>query len=152
MTSLAEERCLPSVLMIDCTGQSEVKYYYHFDGLGSVVALTDTNADVVERYSYNVFGEPNATSSIGNPYMFTGRECDSETGLYYYRARYYNPEIGRFLSPDPINTFLHLNFVEFPISKINIAEGCSLNNIFQANYPIIDDSRLYQSGWSCRMA
>ena len=39
---------------------------------------------------------------IGNPYMFTGRRYDLETGLYYYRARYYNPQIGRFLQTDPI--------------------------------------------------
>jgi RHS repeat-associated protein len=39
---------------------------------------------------------------MGNSYMFTGREYDSETGLYYYRARYYNPQIGRFISRDPI--------------------------------------------------
>jgi len=57
---------------------------------------------IVERYSYDVFGEPNTTSSIGNPYMFTGRRYDIETGLYYYRARYYKPEIGRFLQTDPI--------------------------------------------------
>ncbi len=44
---------------------------------------------VVERYSYDVFDEPNTTSSVGNPYMFTGRRYDSEAGLYYYRARYY---------------------------------------------------------------
>jgi len=37
-----------------------------------------------------------------NPYQFTGRQYDSETGLHYYRARYYNAEIGRFLQPDPI--------------------------------------------------
>ena len=90
------------VMMIDCTGQSEVKYYYHFDGLGSVVALSNVNNQVVENYTYDVFGTPNTASSIGNPYMFTGREYDTETGNYSYRARYYNPEIGRFTSKDPI--------------------------------------------------
>jgi RHS repeat-associated protein len=49
-----------------------------------------------------IFGEPNGVSSVGNPYMFTGRNYDSETGLYYYRARYYSPYIGRFLQTDPI--------------------------------------------------
>lgn len=82
--------------------ETEVRYYYHFDGLGSVVALSDNSGNVVERYSYDVFGEPNRTSDVNNPYYFTGRRYDSETGLYYYRARYYNPYIGRFLQTDPI--------------------------------------------------
>jgi RHS repeat-associated protein len=89
------------ICMIAVNG-GETKYYYHFDGLGSVVALSDSGADVVEKYSYDVYGEPNTISGIGNPYMFTGRRFDDETELYYYRARYYNPEIGRFLQTDPV--------------------------------------------------
>jgi len=88
---------------------SVVVYYYHFDGLGSVAALSDVNGVIVERYDYDVFGQPNIRdangtvideSSVGNSYMFTGRRYDNETGLYYYRARYYNPDIGRFLQPE----------------------------------------------------
>ncbi|MCK4885736.1 MAG: hypothetical protein KAS96_00045 [Planctomycetes bacterium] len=87
--------------MIDVANGNAL-YYYHFDGLGSVIALSDVNNDVVEQYNYDVFGEPNTISNIGNPYMFTGRRLDSETANYYYRARYYKPSIGRFLQPDPI--------------------------------------------------
>jgi RHS repeat-associated protein len=63
----------------------------------------------VEKYSYDVFGEPTiydgsgseiSDTNIGNPYMFTGRRFDPEVRIYYYRARYYWPEIGRFLQPD----------------------------------------------------
>jgi len=90
------------ICMIAVNGETETVYYYHFDGLGSVVALSDPNAEIVEQYSYGVFGEPDATSAIDNPYMFTGRSYDSETGLYYYRARYYDFANGRFLGPDPI--------------------------------------------------
>ncbi|MHC4068615.1 MAG: RHS repeat domain-containing protein [Planctomycetota bacterium] len=89
------------VCMIDVADNNKI-YYYHFDGLGSVAALSEENADVVERYSYNVFGEPNRTSSVNNPYMFTARRYDDETSLYYYRARYYDPDVGRFISVDPI--------------------------------------------------
>ena len=56
-------------------------YYYHFNGLGSVVALSNSSGNIVERYSYDVFGEPNRTSSVGNPYMFTSQRFDTETGL-----------------------------------------------------------------------
>ena len=93
-------------------------YYYHFDGLGSVVALSDENGDIVERYEYSVYDqtqilsashEPRATSDYSNPYMFTGRRYDDETGLYYYRARMYYPELGRFMQPDPLGYWNSMN-------------------------------------------
>jgi RHS repeat-associated protein len=75
--------------------------YYHADALGSIITLTDANGVVRTRYNYSPYG---VTQVIGeaseNPFQFTGREND-ETGLYYYRARYYSPEIGRFISEDP---------------------------------------------------
>ena len=80
-----------------CDGETETRYYYHFDGLGSVAALLNVNGEVVERYEYDVFGEPNRVSDVNNPYLFTGRRYDADSGLYYYRARNYDPYIGRFL-------------------------------------------------------
>jgi RHS repeat-associated protein len=79
-------------------------YYYEKDGLGSVSALTDSIAVVVKEYKYTVFGQIIAESGedIENPFTYTSRELDVETGNYYYRARYYNAEIGRFLGEDPI--------------------------------------------------
>jgi len=78
-------------------------YYYHFDGLGSVVALSDSAGDTVQTYEYSVFGQV-AVEDINhpNPYMFAGRRFDIEIGLYYNRARYCNPYTGRFLQVDPI--------------------------------------------------
>jgi len=89
--------------MID-VADSNAMYYYHFDGLGSVVALSDSNGDSVQTYEYSAYGQVAASDPnfLTNPYMFTGRRFDFETGLYYYRARYYNPYIGRFLQTDPI--------------------------------------------------
>ena len=79
-------------------------YYYHVNGLGSVTALTDSSKAAVQTYTYDSFGQIISQSgSIQNPYTFTGREYDEETGLYYYRARYYDANTGRFISTDPLN-------------------------------------------------
>jgi RHS repeat-associated protein len=76
-------------------------YYYHADGLGSVTGLTDSTQTLVQNYNYDGFGNLNQAPTIQNPYTYTGREWDPETGLYYYRARYYDPKVGRFLQQDP---------------------------------------------------
>jgi len=83
---------------------SNTAYYYHFDGLSSVVALSNSNGDSCQSYEYSAYGQVAASDPnfLANPYMFTGRRFDIETGLYYYRARYYNPHIGRFMQTDPV--------------------------------------------------
>jgi len=78
-------------------------YYYHKDGLGSITELTDASGSVVKSYKYNSFGEIYTQSgAINQPFSFTGREYDPESGLYYYRARYYDPAMGIFIGKDPI--------------------------------------------------
>jgi len=77
--------------------------------LGSTTAIVDQSGNVVQTYRYDSFGNIiSQTGSLNQPYTYTGREYDSETGLFYYRARYYAPKIGRFLQEDPIwNTNLY---------------------------------------------
>jgi RHS repeat-associated protein len=100
------------VCMIDVEHSNAV-YYYHFDGLGNVVALATSGGTILEKYSYDVFGTPNTTSSVGNPYFFTGRAYDSNVKLYYYRARFYSPALGRFLQPDPVGYEAGLNLYTY---------------------------------------
>ena len=85
--------------------------YYHHDGLGSTVALTDSTGNVVESYTYDVYGQPSIlsttyqllpTSSVTNRFLFTGREYLAEIALYDYRHRIYSPSLGRFLQTDPL--------------------------------------------------
>jgi len=115
-----------------CMLYSGDMYYYHYDGLGSVAALSNEDGGIAERYSYDVFGKPTIrdsghvtrdSSAFGNRYMFTGRRYDIETDLYYYRARYYSPELGRFLQPDPIGYAAGLNLYTYcdndPVSLVD---------------------------------
>ncbi|MBP1762713.1 MAG: repeat protein [Firmicutes bacterium] len=77
-------------------------YYYHADGLGSIVALSNSSAKAVQLYRYDAFGRMTQSGSVVQPYTYTAREYDTETALYYYRARYYDPKAGRFITRDPI--------------------------------------------------
>jgi RHS repeat-associated protein len=77
--------------------------YYEQDGLGSVTSLTNAAGALAQTYTYDSFGNQTASSgSLTNFFRYTGREFDTETGLYYFRARYFDPTTGRFLSEDPI--------------------------------------------------
>jgi RHS repeat-associated protein len=76
--------------------------YYHADGLGSIIILTNASGNVVQTYNYDSFGNITTGLPTSQPYTYTAREYDTETGLYFYRARYYDPKPGRFLQRDPI--------------------------------------------------
>jgi RHS repeat-associated protein len=79
-------------------------YFYGVDHLGSVRLVTDAAGAVANRYDYDAFGNWEDTSyeTVANPFGFTARERDAESGLMFYRARYYDPKLGRFISQDPI--------------------------------------------------
>ncbi|OXU14828.1 RHS repeat-associated core domain-containing protein [Sedimentisphaera salicampi] len=66
-----------------------------------------------ETYSADPNDQPLDESAVGNPYMFTGRRYDSESGLYYYRARYYNPALGVFHSRDPLGYIDSMNLYAY---------------------------------------
>src|SRR6266496_5852782 len=87
-----------------------VTYYYQQDHEGSVTHLLNTSGNVIESYKYDAFGAPaiydgNGTplssSAYSNRFLFTGREYTNLFGFYEYRARAYNPMLGRFMSEDP---------------------------------------------------
>jgi RHS repeat-associated protein len=88
--------------------------YYQVDGLASVTSLSTAAGTLVNTYTYDSFGNlTGSTGSITNRFEYTAREFDSESGLYYYRARYYDPVAGRFLSEDPIAFPGGINFFRF---------------------------------------
>lgn len=88
--------------------------YYQQDGLGSVTSLRNGSGSLWNTYTFDSYGKLNAsTGTLTNPFQYTGRESDQETGLYYYRARYYDPSVGRFMSEDPIGFKGGPNFYDY---------------------------------------
>ena len=71
------------------------------DALGSTIALADPNGNISSQYTYEPFGNTTISGNSANPFQYAGRENDP-TSLYFYRARYYSPAFGRFISEDPI--------------------------------------------------
>ncbi|HLZ11515.1 MAG TPA: DUF3750 domain-containing protein [Candidatus Acidoferrum sp.] len=83
--------------------RSSATSFYNADGLGSVSSLSNNAGSLAQTYGYDSFGKQTAASgTLVNTFQYTARESDIETGLYYYRARYYDTANGRFLSEDPV--------------------------------------------------
>jgi RHS repeat-associated protein len=79
------------------------KTYYHVNHQGTTLATSVASGALDQKFVYDEYGRTN-TSLTGEPYRYTGRRVDPETGLYYYRARYYSADLGRFLQVDPIGS------------------------------------------------
>ena len=80
-------------------------YFYHSNQQFSIAAITDSNGNLSERYGYNAYGKPVVITDsilVDNPYFFTGRQLDSETGLFYFSSRYYDANLGQFISRDKL--------------------------------------------------
>lgn len=93
-------------------------YYYHTDDMLNVVKLTSGSGEIIEQYEYSDYGSPSVfdpdgntleVSAVGNSYLFNGRRYDPETGFYYYRNRYLDPDAGRFTTRDPIGMWGDIN-------------------------------------------
>jgi RHS repeat-associated protein len=137
------------------------RLYYLGDANFNVTTLVNTGGDAVERYVYSPYGvltiydatwaNTRSFSSYANVYTYTGRQLDTHTGLYYYRARFFSAQLGRFLSRDPVGYSSGLNLKAYakdnPIVLID-PTGESPESDAQDCYDGCEDEcyRLYQSG------
>ncbi len=124
---------IDELLRIDVYENGTVtSYFVHTNAVGSVTAITDADGNIVERISYDAFGNasftnaagnPIASSSIGNEILFQGRRYDKESNLYYYRARHYDPVMGRFLQNDPMGYYDSMNLYQaFNMNGVNFVD------------------------------
>lgn len=129
------------------TAGDEVTTYLR-DAQGSVVGLVGPDGTLDTTYSYTPFGQTTADgASDPNPFAYTGRELD-ETGLYYYRARYYSPETGRFLSEDPLeftagDPNLYAYVRNDPVDNIDPTGTCIATSLVSLalSFELIDQTR-----------
>ncbi|MCX5885489.1 MAG: cysteine peptidase family C39 domain-containing protein [Proteobacteria bacterium] len=118
------------------SGQTYQAYYYHSDGIGSTIAMTDSSGTIVNKYAYDAFGKVmNQAETINNPFKYVGRfgVMDEGNGLLYMRARYYDLEVGRFINKDPIGLFGGYNLYTYVANNpINLIDPLG----FQSHDPI----------------
>ncbi len=114
-------------------GQTESVYFYHTDHLGTPQVITDSVGSVVWKADYLPFGKTviQSLSSIENNLRFPGLYYDEETGLHYNWHRYYDPETGRYLTPDPIGLDGGINlYVYASVNPTNVIDPRGLKTIF----------------------
>ena len=142
----------------DPDNYENLQFFYHPDHLGSSSFITNLDGEVVQHIEYVPFGEVfiEERNNVWNtPYLFNAKEFDEETGLYYYGARYYNPRLSIWISPDNLQeklpefstyTYTHNNPIKYidpdgniPVETVwdaaNVALGVStlIDNIKQGN-------------------
>jgi RHS repeat-associated protein len=112
-------------------------YFYHQDGLGSVTDLTDSSGATAKSYAYDAYGNIlESPGTVEQTFTYTGREFDVESGLYYLRARYYDPSTAKFLQADPLG----------------IAAGVNLYSYVRNNpLNLIDPTGLSPLGWIVKL-
>ena len=115
--------------------------FYLFDGHGNTRMLADADGNITDTYDYDAFGNlTNKTGETENSYLYCGEQYDGTTGYYYLRARYMNPEIGRFITMDT-----YQGTINDPVSlhKYLYAGANSVMNVDPSGnmfFPIVDAS------------
>lgn len=116
------------------------------DHVGSIVARTDSSGNILSKYKYAPFGE--SPSLTGTIFGFTGQRFDAETGLYHFKARYYDPVTGRFLQPDPIGYGDGLNLYRYARNsphRYNDPSGNESDEVKEGSEGIDDFSQTLQT-------
>nr|WP_232235567.1 RHS repeat-associated core domain-containing protein [Pseudomonas luteola] len=116
--------------MLHGEGKAAEPYYYQLDHLGTPQELTSAAGSIVWSAKYRAYGNVAKleVAELENPLRFQGQYFDQETGLHYNRHRYYNPNTGRFLTPDPIKLAGGLNNYQYVPNPTGWVDPLGLNN------------------------
>ena len=116
--------------LLEGFGPKAVKpYHYQLDHLGTPQELTDPNGEIVWSAHYHAYGEISRLDAgkVDNPLRFQGQYFDQESGLHYNRHRYYNPDIGRYLTPDPVKLAGGINGYQYVPNPTGWTDPLGLN-------------------------
>ena len=139
-------------------GDTNEVVYYQANTLFSVYALSDADGTVVERYRYDAYGgctvldadgsaDGDGLSDVRNPYVFTGRRLDPETGLMQYRHRYYSTGLGRFASRDPLSYADSLNLFGYAGGRTTAGRDPSgMSTVVEIGNPKLPRSFMLRAG------
>jgi RHS repeat-associated protein len=124
-------------------------YYYHYTFTGNTAAMTDQAENIVNSYAYTPFGElAGKDETVSNPFRYVGKfgVMDDGSGLLYMRARYYDPDLGRFITKDPIGFAGGVNLYAYvggnPVGLIDPLGLCRGNKSFSELVKPIDLSQV----------
>ncbi|WPN99879.1 RHS repeat-associated core domain-containing protein [Pseudomonas sp. MUP55] len=116
--------------LLEGFGPQETKpYHYQLDHLGTPQELTTPEGDIVWSAHYRAYGEISRldVGKIDNPLRFQGQYFDQESGLHYNRHRYYNPDVGRYLTPDPVKLAGGINAYQYVPNPTGWIDPLGLN-------------------------
>lgn len=124
-------------------------YYYQQDQLGSTRILSDTTGTIVASYNYDAYGNiTSQTGSVTNPFLFSGQYRDAESGLYYLRARYYDPATAQFLSRDPKLSSTWAPYAYVANNPLNSADPSGMCGFLDIGCDIGQAVGAVQQAWS----
>ncbi|WP_454191159.1 RHS repeat-associated core domain-containing protein [Pseudomonas canadensis] len=120
----------PLALLEGFSPKETKPYHYQLDHLGTPQELTDTKGEIVWSAHYRAYGEITRLDigKVDNPLRFQGQYFDLESGLHYNRHRYYNPDIGRYLTPDPVKLAGGINAYQYVPNPTGWIDPSGLNN------------------------
>jgi RHS repeat-associated protein len=119
------------LVQLEGEGQDAEVFHYQLDHLGTPLALTRDNGATAWQVRYRAYGNVwrEEIAEVATPLRFQGQYFDAETGLHYNRHRYYQPETGRFITPDPIGLAGGLNNYQYAPNPIGWVDPLGLTNI-----------------------
>lgn len=121
-------------------GKEAQVYYYQLDHLGTPQELTNAHGGICWSARYKAYGNLAVLdiADVDNPLRFQGQYYDQETGLHYNRYRYYNPTVGRYMTPDPIKLAGGLNNYQYTKNPVGYIDPLGLNELCPLKRPIND--------------